>query len=341
MLKRFAIMKAMVLSSFKLGESLVMREFPDPIPSATQVRVSVRAIGVNPVDWKMRTYGPLRLAAQLLRWVGISKGPLIIGVDFSGVVDAVGHEVSEFKIGDRVVGGCDFSNGLPGSYADTVIVNAKQITHLPAHIPFDIGGALPVVGVTAWLSVVEMGQISAGKRLLLLGAAGGVGQFCIQVAKNIHNAFVVAVCSTKNLERVRHLGADVAIDYTQGDALLQARQYGPFDCIIDAVGDYSGSACRSMLVPGGKHIIVSSNKIPSMLQIFIPPFSSRIVLAKPTGKRLKPVLEAVSSAQVHVEIAERMPLKDAEQAHELSKTHRVAGKIVLQCDPIIPQNQEL
>lgn len=323
-------MKAMTLSSFQLGEPLVMMNLPDPEPAFGQVRVLVKAIGVNPVDWKMRTYGPLRWAVRMLRWVGVSKGPLIIGVDFAGVVDAVGPGVSEFKIGDRVVGGCDFSNGLPGSYADTVVVKQNQITHLPDNIPFDVGGALPVVGVTAWLSVVEMGQVIAGKRLLVLGAAGGVGQFVAQLAKNVCEAYTVGVCSTKNLERVRQLGVDVVIDYSQGDALLQAKQHGPFDCIIDAVGDYSGSVCRSMLVPGGKHIMVSADKISSMVQIFVPPFSSKILLAKPTGERLKPVVEAVSSGKISVEISKRMPLEDAEKAHELSKTHRITGKIVLQ-----------
>ncbi len=323
-------MKAMALSSFKLGEPLVMMELPDPKPAFGQVRVFVKAIGVNPVDWKMRTYGPLRWAAKMLRWVRVSKGPMIIGVDFAGVVDAVGPGVSEFKIGDRVVGGCDFSNGLPGSYADTVLVYPKQITHLPTNISFDVAGALPVVGVTAWLSVVTMGQVTAGKHLLVLGAAGGVGQFVVQLAKNVREAYVVGVCSTKNLERVRQLGADIAIDYTQVDALIQAKQHGPFDCIIDCVGDYSGSGCRSMLAPGGKHIMVSADKIPSMVQIFIPPFSSKILLAKPTGERLKPVLDAVSSGKVRVEIAQHMPLEEAEKAHELSKTHRVTGKIVLQ-----------
>ena len=305
-------------------------ELPTPEPRAREVRVAVHAIGVNPVDWKMRSGGPLRIAARVIRLFRGPRGPVILGVDFAGVIEAVGAKVTDLAVGQRVVGGTNFSRGQHGSYADTAVVRADQVAPLPDAVPFDVAGALPVAGVTAWMSIVEFRPIEPGRRALVLGASGGVGQLAVQIAKRVRGADLVAgVCSGKNAELVRGLGADVVLDYTAGDALEQAREHGPFDVIVDAAGGYSGSRCRSLLARGGRHVMVAGDTLGAMVQVVVPPFRSRAILAKPTRARLAAVVDAVVAGQVTINIADRIPLADVEAAHERSQSHRMIGKLVL------------
>jgi NADPH:quinone reductase-like Zn-dependent oxidoreductase len=318
-------MRLMGQSSWRRGEPLALVELPTPPPRADQVRVAVKAIGVNPVDWKMREHGPLRLAARILG----PPPPVVVGVDFAGVVDAVGANVAGVAVGDRVVGGTDFSRRQRGSYADTVFVRPDQICAVPDGVDFETAGALPVAGVTAWMSLTELGRLEAGQRVLVLGASGGVGQIAIQLARRVLGAFTVGVCSAKNVPLLHELGVDVAIDYGMGDALDRAARHGPYRVVVDAVGSYAASRCRELLGHGGRHVIVAGESVRSALQPLVPPFRSKAVLGRPTRARLEPVVAAVARGAVQVRIVERFSLAEAERAHALSRTGRVAGKLVL------------
>jgi NADPH:quinone reductase-like Zn-dependent oxidoreductase len=186
-----------------------------------------------------------------------------------------------------------------------------------------------VAGVTAWISVVELGRLGAGQKALILGASGGVGQLAVQIAKHVQGARVVAVCSEKNAALVSGLGADVVLDYGERDALEQAKPHGPYQVVVDCVGSYPGPRCRALLSSRGRHVMVSGDSIGAVAQLLVPPFSTRAVLGQPDRKRLARVLEAVAGGRVRVNIAQRFPLADAEQAHQLSRTGRVTGKLVL------------
>jgi NADPH:quinone reductase-like Zn-dependent oxidoreductase len=323
-LSTFPEMKAMAQRSWKRGEAMEWTEWPDPEPGSNEIRVRVKAIGVNPVDWKMRDQGLLRIAAQ---WMG-PPPPVVIGIDFAGIVDAVGRDVTTVKVGDCVVGGTNFSRKQRGSYADTVIVQPDQVAVLPDGFDLTYAGALPVAGVTAWMSIVEIGRLQPGQKALILGASGGVGQFAIQVAK-LRGGIAVGVCSTRNIDRVRALGADEVLDYSKGDALDQARVLAPFQVVVDCVGGYSGRKCRSLLASGGRHIMVAGNSPGALLNLLVPPFSTRSVLGRVTGERLKPLVDAVATGAIRVHVSEVLPLAEAEKAHTLSQTGRMAGKIVL------------
>ncbi|HZS37562.1 MAG TPA: NAD(P)-dependent alcohol dehydrogenase [Polyangia bacterium] len=318
----------MAQRSWKQGEPLVLLELPTPEPRRGEVRVAVKAIGVNPVDWKMRTSGPLRLAARL---VG-PRPPVVVGVDFAGVVEAVGAGVTRVAAGARVVGGTNFARGQRGSYADTVVVREDQLCALPDGVALDVAGSLPVTGVTAWMAVVEIGRIRRAaddaRRVLVLGASGGVGQLAVQFAK-LEGAFVAGVCSGKNVELVRSLGADAALDYNASDPLAQAEALGRFHVVIDCAGGYSGRRCRRLLSRGGRHVMVAGDSPSAMLQAFIPPFSSKIVLGRPTAARLEPVVAAVAAGKLRVTLAHRLRLDQAEEAHRLSQTGRLTGRIIL------------
>ena len=325
-----AAMHAMGMKSWAAGTPLAPVDLPTPTPRAREVRVAVHAIGVNPVDWKMRASGPLRLAARVIRRLRGPRGPIILGVDFAGVVDAIGAGVTGVAVGDRVVGGTNFARGQHGSYADTVVVKADQLAVLPDAVAFDTAGALPVAGVTAWMATHEYRALGPGRRALVLGASGGVGQFAVQIGKRVCAAdLIVGVCSGKNAALVRGLGADHVIDYAAGDALDQARPHGPFDLIIDAAGGYRAARCRALLAPGGRHVMVAGDSPGAMLQVVVPPFRSRAILGRPTTARLSALVAAVAAGQVEVAIAERLPLARAEDAHRLSQTGRMTGKLVL------------
>ncbi|MSQ81453.1 MAG: NAD(P)-dependent alcohol dehydrogenase [Myxococcales bacterium] len=320
--------------SWKQGEPLVRMELETPVPGRKQVVVAVHFIGVNPVDWKMRQSGPLRFAARALGAIRGPKPPVVIGVDFAGVVQAIGSDVTTFAVGDRVVGGSNFSRGQRGSYADTVIVYPDQLCKLPDSVPLDIAGCLPVAGVTAHMALTQYCPISAGKKVLVLGASGGVGQFAVQIAKHVLNADLVAgVCSAKNVQLVKDLGADIVLDYTAGDPLLAAQAHGPYDVIVDGVGSYPAAHCRKLLTKDGAHIMVAGDKAESMLQIAVPPFQSKAILGAPDGQHLLPLVQAVAEGKVKVLIAHCLPLADAQKAHDLSQGGRVVGKIVLQARP--------
>jgi len=323
-------MYAMAMKSWKSGLPLERVELPTPEPRAREVRVAVHAIGVNPVDWKMREGGFLGFAARVVRVFRGPRGPVIIGVDFAGVIDAVGSQVTGLAAGTRVVGGTNFARGQHGSYADTVVVRADQVAALPDAVPFDVAGSLPVAGVTAWMATHDYRRLEPGRRALILGASGGVGQFAVQIAKHVCKADLVAgVCSSKNVELVRGLGADVVIDYNAGDPLEQAKAHGPFDLVIDCVGGYRASRCRALLGSGGRHVMVAGDSAGAQLQVIVPPWKSRSILGAPSGARLAPLVAAVAAGQVKVNIAERIPLVDAEAAHHKSQTGRTSGKLVL------------
>lgn len=317
-------MKAMAQRSWARGEPLVLTELPDPEPRAREVRVRVQAIGVNPVDWKMRSRGPLRLAARI---VG-PRPPVVVGVDFAGVVDAVGADVRGVAPGDRVVGGTDFSRGQRGCYADTVLVRDDQIALLPAALDTIVAAALPVAGVTAHRCVVEVGGLQAGQRALILGASGGVGQLAVQFARHVGGG-AVGVCSGKNVELVRSLGAEHVLDYTQGDPLAQAQALGPYQVVVDCVGGHDGAACRRLLAPGGRHVMIAAETLGETLNVLVPPFSSKSVLGRPTAARLRPVVDAVATGAVQVRISDTLPLTAAEEALQRSQAGRLTGKLVL------------
>jgi NADPH:quinone reductase-like Zn-dependent oxidoreductase len=239
------------------------------------------------------------------------------------------------KAGDRVVGGTNFSRGQRGSYADTVVVRPDQLCTLPDPVDFDVAGALPVVGVTAWMSLVEIGRLAdaassgaAPQSVLVLGASGGVGQVAVQIAK-LRGARVVGVCSSRNVDAVRAIGADEVIDYGGGDPLVAARAYGPYQVVLDCVGIYRGAACRALLGRGGRHVMVAADTPWAIAQVLVSPIRSRTVLGRATTGRLQPLVEALARGTLRLPIVDRLPLADAEKAHAQSRTGRMTGKILL------------
>jgi NADPH:quinone reductase-like Zn-dependent oxidoreductase len=292
--------------------------------------VRIRTIGVNPVDWKMRAGGPLRLAH---RFVGPS-GPLVVGVDFAGEVAEVGAEVTGVPVGARVVGATDFSRKQLGCYADEAVVGADQVALLPDVVTFDQAACLGVPGATAMQALVDFAHLDArpASKVLVLGASGGVGLCAVQLARSL-GAGVVGVCSTRNVALVEGLGA-TALDYTKGDPLEAARAHGPFELVFHAVGTeaYPLSPCRALLTPTGTVALVVVHPFADALAIAFT-HGVRASLGRSTGALLGKLAAAVAKGTLRCIVEAKLPLAEAEEAHARSRRGKVVGKLLLENAP--------
>lgn len=290
-----------------------------------QVRLAVRAAGVNPVDWKMRDGDFLGVMQRVLG----PRGPLVVGIDVAGEVTEVGSAVTDLAVGDRVVASTDFSRKERGAYAEEAVVSADHCARLPAEVPLEVAGALPVAGATAWMALFELGRLRERRapRVLVLGAAGGVGHLAIQLARGA-GAQVVGVCSARTAALVEGWGATV-VDYGRGDALDQARAHGPFDVVIDGIGSatYPRGRCAALVARGGALVKVVVR--PGDLPFVVLPGPTRGILGRATRPRLEGLVAAVAAGTLRVHLDERLPLADAERAQQASRGGKVVGKLVL------------
>ncbi|MGV9613680.1 NAD(P)-dependent alcohol dehydrogenase [Nocardia xishanensis] len=235
-------MKAITQDRYGSPEELEFGEVAVPVPGDDEVLVRVHAAAVNALDWHVMRGDPY-LARPMM---GL-RGPRakIRGRDFAGRVESVGRNVQRFKAGDEVFGEAD------GAFAEYVAAPESVIGHKPARLTFEQAAAIPLAGNTALMGLRDLGQIQPGHRVLINGASGGVGTFAVQIAK-AHGAEVTAVCSTKNTEQTRALGADHVIDYTKDDFTSGTARY---DLIFDLVGNHSLTTLRRALTPAGKLVL--------------------------------------------------------------------------------------
>lgn len=237
-------MKAVMQDAYGSADVLSVREVPVPVPAAGEVLVRVRAAGVNMADWHMMTGLPS--FSRLFLGRRAPKVPTR-GVDVAGVVEAVGDGVTEFAVGDEVFG------SARGSFAEFAVSTPKRLAALPAGVSFEQAAATPMAGYTALQALRTAGLSGpgsgAGRRVLVVGAGGGVGSFAVQLAKRT-GAHVTGACSTAKVSLVRELGADEVVDYTK-DAVA-----GEFDVIVETAGGRSLSESRSLLTAKGALVIV-------------------------------------------------------------------------------------
>lgn len=231
-------MKASYLVSYGKAESLKYGEMPEPILKKNSVLVQVKAVSVNPVDWKTRK-GDLKLLLG-------SKFPMIIGSDFSGIVKEVAPGLDSFKTGDRVYGAIPAFSKTAGSLAEIALVHKKDLRIMPGWLTFEEAASLPVAALTA-TNGLRRCSVQEGSKVLVNGATGGVGHFGVQAAKAL-GAHVTATSSDNNIELARNLGADEVYNYSDENTL------GPgveFDAILDAWGMMDRKIIRRLLRPGG------------------------------------------------------------------------------------------
>ena len=238
-------MKAIVYCDYGVA-NLKLEEIEKPVPNDDQILVKVRAASVNPYDWHFVEGTPYVIRA--IGGVGLRKPKDIrLGVDFAGTVEAVGKNVTQFKPGDEVFG------GRGGAFAQYVCPRATRAVALkPTSVSFEDAASVNIAGITALQALRDKGKVQPGQKVLINGASGGVGTFAVQIAKSL-GADVTGVCSTRNVDLVKSLGADHVIDYTKEDFTKSAERY---DVMLDNVGNHSLSECRGVLTPNGKYVLI-------------------------------------------------------------------------------------
>lgn len=317
-------MKAIVNTKYGSPDVLQFKEIEKPIPGEDQVLVKVYAASVNALDWHI-----LRAKPFLVRLGGgfLKPKDTIRGADMAGRVEAVGANVTQFRPGDEVFGGCN------GGFAEYVCVREKNLVLKPSNISFEEAAAVPVAALTALQALRDTGNLQAGQHVLVNGAGGGVGTYSVQIAKAF-GAEVTAVCNTHNVDMVRSIGADHVIDYTRENVTKNGQRY---DLILDNVGNIPISYYKRGLNPGGNAVIVGFTNISHLLQVFtLGSWMSRSGKMKITSMManinkddLTVMKELLESGKVVSVIDRCYPFSEIPQAIRYLEEGHAKGKVVI------------
>jgi NADPH:quinone reductase-like Zn-dependent oxidoreductase len=317
-------MTAVVWTAYGPPDLLRIRDVDAPSPAPGQLLIRVRAASINPIDWHFMRGSPFPVRLM----TGLRTPGRKLGHDVAGVVEAAGANAAQFKPGDEVFGTCS-----GGSLAEYVCAPETAIAAKPANVTFEQAAAVPVAALTALQALRDKGRLQPGQRVLINGASGGVGTFAVQIAK-VLGAHVTGVCSTKNVDMVRSLGAERVIDYTRDDFTRGGERY---DLLIDNATNHSMAACRRVLAPNGRHVIVGgSGGFASIAGAVAASAMSRfrrrkVVLMVTRGDKehlltLRDLLAAGTIAPV---IDRRYPLADAVEAIRYLETGHARGKVIV------------
>ncbi len=307
------------------SDRLTVRELPDPgSPGPGQVLLKVRAAGVNPIDWKIRK-GHMRLAMP-------AKFPLVLGYDVAGEVVEIGPEVTRFEPGDAIFGGVDVKR-QGGSYAELVLAREAALAPKPEALSFEEAAAMPTSGLTALQALCDKGGLVPKENVVINGASGGVGHFAVQIARAL-GAQATAVTSARNLDFVRGLGAQEAIDYEEEDF---AGRDDAWDVIFDAVGRRTYPDCEPSLSREGGIYVTTLGGPRLMIWIGLTTLGglfgqrkrARLVLVKYRAEDLAFLARLVEQRKLRPVIQEVFPLEEIRKAHDLSEAGHVRGKIVV------------
>jgi NADPH:quinone reductase-like Zn-dependent oxidoreductase len=312
------------------GPDIVQYEdLPKPVPADDEVIVKVRAASVNPLDWHYMRGKPY-VMRMMGSGVGSPKDPLL-GVDFAGVVESVGKSVTKFKPGDEVFGGRD------GAFSEYVRVReSRNIVMKPANISFEEAAAVPIAAITALQAVRDSGKLKAGEKMLVNGASGGVGTYAVQIAKAL-GAEVTGVCSGRNVELVRSLGADQVIDYTREDFTKGAVKY---DLIVDNVTTHPLSDYRRVLTDTGRFVIIGSRNdgdyLGPMADVLkakaYDPFVSQefgFMMSSMKPEDLTTLRDMLAAGKIHAVIDRTYKFSEVPEALRYLETGRARGKVVV------------
>lgn len=328
-------MRAARIHKYGPADVFQIDEVDRPEPGPNDLLVKVFAASVNPIDWKIRM-GSQR---AFIRY----ELPRILGLDMSGVVEAVGDRVDDYAVGDEVYAVTDYQR--PGSYAEYMLVDASLVSRKPRNLTHAEAAALPLVGQTAWQCLAKA-KVGEGDRVFIQAGSGGVGSIAIQLARAL-GAEVTTTCSTRNVEMVRRLGADHVVDYTQEDYAEVVRDQ---DMVLDALGGEDRWRVLKCLKPGGRHVTIVSD-IPPHVERWGPLVGfvvavlkmvwfgvwalttrfvrSSFVLQRPNGAQLAEITQMVEAGEIEPEIDSIHALDEIAEAHRRSETKRAQGKIIV------------
>ncbi|HEX8228099.1 MAG TPA: NAD(P)-dependent alcohol dehydrogenase [Chloroflexia bacterium] len=318
-------MKAIVYTKYGSPDVLQLQEVEKPTPGDEEVLVRVHTVSINAMDWHLLRGKPLFARPM----IGFPKPKnSILGVDVAGRVEAVGKNVTQFQPGDEVFGGIGH-----GGFAEYVCVREKALLLKPVNVSFEAASAVPVAAVTALQALRDKGQIQPGHKVLINGASGGVGTFAVQLAKAF-GAEVTGVCSTRNLEVARRIGADHVIDYTQEDFTRNGKQY---DLIVDIAASRSISDYKRALSPEGICVIIGFSTMFHMVRsMLLGAWATRTgskkfvrFVAKLYRKDLVLLKELLEAGKIVPVIDRRYPLSKLADAMRYFGVEHARGKVVI------------
>ncbi len=313
-------MKAAYYARFGGPELLNIGDVPQPEPASGEVLIRVRAAGVNPVDWKIRS--------GMYKSIMPYAFPIIPGWDAAGEIAALGEGVTGHAIGSRVVA-C--AQKLPiqwGACAEYVAVPVAALAHTPQDLDDVQAASLPVAGLTAWQALVGFARLEPGQTVLIHAAAGGVGSWAVGIARQ-RGATVIGTCSPANADYVRELGADIVLDYRRPDlkqAILSAAPEG-VDVVLDGVGGETLALSYAVVKPGG--VLASLGDQPDPDQVAHKDLSATRIGLRPIGSQLAELAQLAATGKIALPDITTLPLERIAEAHRLSQAGHVRGKLVL------------
>jgi NADPH:quinone reductase-like Zn-dependent oxidoreductase len=320
-------MRAIVYRTYGSPDVLKLEEGAKPTPKDDEVLIHVSAAAVNAADWHLLTADIFLVRLN----VGLLKPKhQILGADVAGRVEAIGRNVTQFQTGDEVFG--DLSASGRSTFAEYVCAREDALVVKPANLTFEEAAAVPLAAVTALQALRDTGQLQPRQKVLINGASGGVGSYAVQLAKAF-GAEVTAVCSTRNVELVRSLGADQVIDYTQADFTKQGQRY---DLILAANGYHSIFDYKRALTPTGRYVMTGGSMAQFGQAVLLGPLLSMTgknkmgnMLARPNQKDLVFIKGLLEAGTVKPVIDRRYPLREVPEAIRYLGEGHAKGKIVI------------
>lgn len=320
-------MKAIVYRCYGSADVLKLEDVAKPVPADDEVLVRIHAASVNPLDWHYMRGSPYIM--RLDSGIGAPQDSRL-GVDFAGTVESVGSAVTQFSPGDEVFGGGG------GAFAEFIAIRENRaLVKKPENVSFEQAAAVPIAAITALQALRDHGKLQPGQKVLINGASGGVGTFAVQIAKAL-GAEVTGVCSTRNVELVRSLGADHVVDYKKENYTESGIRY---DLIIDNVANHSPLANRRALTPDGILVIVGGGHgdwfgplLRPIQAMLVSPFVSQqmsMMLSKFRKEDFVYLAELMQSGQLSSVIDRRYPLHEVADAIRYSEEGRARGKIII------------
>jgi len=322
-------MKAIVYTQYGSPDVLQLKEVARPEQKEDQVLVKVHAASANALDY--RRFEKLSTMQRFMEERLIKSAGKVLGADIAGVVEVVGTNVKQFQQGDEVFG---IASGSAGGFAEYASANENHLALKPANLSFEAAAAVPVAAMTALQGLRNKGKIRAGQKVLIVGASGGVGTFSVQIAKSFE-AEVTAVCSSRNLDMARSIGADYVIDYTNEDFTKNGERY---DLIFAINGNHPLSAYQRALNPQGTYVCVGGTLAQILQAMLLGPLMSRkngkkmgfMGITKYNQKDLVYTRELLESGKVVPVIEKSYPLNEVSSAMRYVAEGHAHGKIVVQ-----------
>jgi len=320
-------MKAIVYSNYGSPDVLRCEEIEKPAPGDDEVLIKVRAASVNPIDCHFMRGTPYFLRMQL----GLRKPKATrLGIDVAGQVEAVGRNVTQLKPGDEVFG------SSRGAFAEYVCARASSLAMKPNNVTFEQAASVPVAGFTALQGLRDKGHLQPGQKVLINGASGGVGTFAVQIAKSF-GADVTGVCSTRNADMVRSIGADHVIDYTKEDF---TKSDGRYDIILDNIANHRFFECRRVLDSKGTHVGVGGEAGEWMIDalaglagtLIVSRFVSQnfvVFIGKGSKEDMAILGELMAASKVTPIIDRRYTLSETSEAIRYLEQGHARGKVVI------------